>query len=245
MAPEHPAVHVQLVHHDVAQLLEQLEPLRVVGEDPGMEHVRVGDDDLARAPDGRPDRPGGVPVVRGGRDAETGRGRQLGELRHLVLPERLGGEQEQGAGGRIVRDGLERGDRVAQRLARGGWRHDHHVMPGVHRLHGLGLVGVQPVDPARGEARGDARVQPARQGREDGRARRHRLVMDDPACERWLREQVAQDSGRIERRVGSHRVSRRYRTDVRFRDGTANGAACACHLVWHTLGGFDTSAARS
>ena len=44
---EDAAIRVQLVHHHVAELLEGAGPVRVVGEDPGVEHVRVGHDDGA------------------------------------------------------------------------------------------------------------------------------------------------------------------------------------------------------
>ena len=47
VAAEHAAVGVQLVDDDDPELLEQLEPLRVMGEDRRVEHVRVGHDDLA------------------------------------------------------------------------------------------------------------------------------------------------------------------------------------------------------
>ena len=50
VAAEQPAVRVQLVDDDVLQVLEQLEPLGVVGEDRRVEHVRVGDHHLARPP---------------------------------------------------------------------------------------------------------------------------------------------------------------------------------------------------
>ena len=55
VAAEYPAIRVQLVDDDDLELLEQLEPLGVVREDRRMEHVRVGDDDLA----GGADRPSG------------------------------------------------------------------------------------------------------------------------------------------------------------------------------------------
>ena len=47
MAAEDAAVAVQLVDHDVAQVLEEPDPLGVVRQDAGVEHVRVGDDDVA------------------------------------------------------------------------------------------------------------------------------------------------------------------------------------------------------
>ena len=153
VAAEHAAVGVQLVDDDELELLEQLEPLRVVGEDRRVEHVRVGHDDLARRPDRGPDRRRGVAVVRRGDDRQAGRCRQLAELRHLVLAERLGREEEQGARRRIVGDGLERRERVAQGLARRRRRHDDDVLAGVDRLDGLGLVRVQLLDPAPGQAR--------------------------------------------------------------------------------------------
>jgi hypothetical protein len=66
---EDAAVGVELVDDDVAELFEQLEPFRVVREDRGVEHVRVGHHHLARTPDGRPDGGGRVAVIRGGGDA--------------------------------------------------------------------------------------------------------------------------------------------------------------------------------
>ena len=56
VAPEHAAVGVELVDDDDPELLEQLEPLRVVRQDRRVQHVRVADDDLAGLPDGRSDR---------------------------------------------------------------------------------------------------------------------------------------------------------------------------------------------
>ena len=50
VAAEEAAVGVQLVDDHELQVLEQLEPLGVVGEDRGVEHVRVGDDDLPGGP---------------------------------------------------------------------------------------------------------------------------------------------------------------------------------------------------
>ena len=107
VAAEHAAVGVQLVDDDVAELLEQLEPLGVVGQDRRVEHVRVGDHDLAGRPDRRADRRRRVAVVGRGRDRQPGRRRQLAELGHLVLAERLGREQEQRPRGRVVGDGLQ------------------------------------------------------------------------------------------------------------------------------------------
>ena len=69
---EHAAVRVQLVDDDDPQLLEQLEPLGVVGEDRRVEHVRVRHHDLPGLADRRADRRGRVAVVAGRRDLEAG-----------------------------------------------------------------------------------------------------------------------------------------------------------------------------
>ena len=63
VAPEHAAVRVELVDDDDPQLLEQLEPLGVVGQDRRVEHVRVGHDDLPGLADRRSDGRRGVAVV--------------------------------------------------------------------------------------------------------------------------------------------------------------------------------------
>ena len=117
---EHAPIRVQLVDDDDLELLEELEPLGVVGEDRRVEHVRVGDHDLAGGPDGRADRGGRVPVVGRGEDRQAGCCSQAAELGHLVLPERLGREQEERPRRRIVDDRLEDRDGVAEGLARGG-----------------------------------------------------------------------------------------------------------------------------
>ena len=71
VAAEDAAIRVQLVDDDDLDLLEELEPLRVMRQDRRVEHVRVGDDDLAGRPDRRPDRRRRVPVVRRGGDLEV------------------------------------------------------------------------------------------------------------------------------------------------------------------------------
>ena len=163
VAAEHAAVHVQLVDHDDPQLLEQLEPLRVVGEDRRVEHVRVGDDDLPGLADRRPDGRRRVAVVGGARDLEAGVAHELRQLRDLVLPERLGGEQEQRPGRRVLGQRLEHRRHVAQRLARCRGRDHDDVLAGVDRLDRVGLVDVRPLDAALGAARrgGAGRATPA------------------------------------------------------------------------------------
>ena len=72
MAAEDAAIGMQLVDDDDAQLLEELEPLGVVGQDRRVEHVRVGDDDLTGGPDGGAHGGWRIAVVGRGRDGQAG-----------------------------------------------------------------------------------------------------------------------------------------------------------------------------
>ncbi len=127
-----------------------------------MEHVRVRDHDLPGLADRRADRRRRVPVVAGRRDLEPGVLHQLPELRHLVLAERLGGEQEQRPCRRVLGQRLEDGHRVAQRLAGRGGRHHDDVPARVHGLDRVRLVGVRALDAALRQPGPDPRVQPVR-----------------------------------------------------------------------------------
>jgi hypothetical protein len=101
VAAEYAAVGVRLVDDHVAQLLEQLEPLRVMRQDGGVEHVRVGHHDLSGGPDQRPNGHWRVAVVDTSVDVDVGRRSKLAEGRQLVLAERLGREEVEGAGSRV------------------------------------------------------------------------------------------------------------------------------------------------
>ena len=204
VAAEHAPVGVQLVDDDVAQLLEQLEPLGVVRQDRRVEHVRVGHHHLAGRPDGRPDRGRRVAVVRRRRDRQAGGRRELAELGHLVLSERLGREQEQGPRRRIVGDGLQDRQRVAQGFARRGRGDDDHVLAAMGDLDRRRLVGVRPGDPAPAEAVDDARIQPAGEVREVRGTCRQDGVVDHAPGDRRLGEQVGQDGLGLGGGVGAH-----------------------------------------
>jgi hypothetical protein len=235
--PEHAAVRVQLVHHDHPELLEQLEPLGVVGEDRRVEHVRVGDHDLAGLPDGGADRGGGVAVVAGRRDLEARVLHQLPELRDLVLPQGLGGEEEEGPGGRVLGERLEDRHRVAQRLAGGGGGDDNDVLARVHGLDRVRLVGVRALDSAPRQALADPRVQPRRPVPVLGRARLADLVVDDAARERRLLEQLLQHGPGAGGGVGAHAISGLDFERMSELDGSLRQPrAAVCHLGCHRAG---------
>ena len=232
VAAEHAAVRVQLVDHDQLELLEQLEPLRVVRQDRRMEHVRVGHDDLPGRSHGRPDRRRRVAVVRRGDDRQLGRGCQLTELGDLVLAEGLGREEEQCPGRRVLGDGLQGWQRVAQRLARRSGRHDHDVLAGMDRLDRLGLVGVEAFDAPRREALDDAAVQPWRHVGVGRLAGWDDLVVDHAARERWLVEEAREDGRWVGGGVGAHRLGSVQSERMFGMEGSLDAASTARMTGW-------------
>jgi hypothetical protein len=126
MGAEHTPVAVHLVDNHEGQGLEKLGPLGVVGQYGLVEHVRVGDHDVAPGTHGLAGIPRGVPIEGKGLDAERSRPIDLQELGHLVLCQRLGRIQVQGLA--PFRQYLvENRKVVAESLAGGGGRGDDQV----------------------------------------------------------------------------------------------------------------------
>ena len=101
---EHPAVHVRLVHHDPGEVREHVAPRAVVRQDAHVEHVRVREDQVRALPDRAAllsrrvavvDR---VPQVLAADPREPAR---------LVLRERLGGIEVEGARRHVARERVE------------------------------------------------------------------------------------------------------------------------------------------
>jgi hypothetical protein len=101
--------------------------------------------------------------------------------------ESLRRKEEQGSGGRIVRDCLEDRQRVAQRLAGRGGRDDDDVLAAVDGVDRFCLVCVQALDAATRESRPNARIEPGRVRAVGGRPRGNDLMVDDTASDGRLR----------------------------------------------------------
>ena len=146
MAAEHPAVGVHFVDDDEAQVLEELGPLRVVGEDARMEHVRIRDDDVRPRADAAPGVSRGVPVVDIGADVLPEQILQVEDLLLLVLGERLGGEEVERARVGLPEDPVEDRRVVAKRLAGSGRSDRGDVLPRFDAVEHLPLVGIERFD---------------------------------------------------------------------------------------------------
>ncbi len=141
---EHAAVDVRLVDDHHGQVGEQLCPGGVVGQDPHVQHVGVGQHHVGALAYLRPRLARRVAVV-------DGRAHPLGQPERrkrpgLVLGERLGGVQVQRARARVAAEHVQRGQVEAHRLAgRGAGGDDGGPRPG--GVDGLRLMGVEALDP--------------------------------------------------------------------------------------------------
>ena len=134
----------------------------VVGKDPDVEHVGVGEDQVAALADRRALLARRVAVVDRGPDRLVQPERV--ERARLVLGERLGRVQVQRAGGAVGGQHLERRQLEAQRLARRGpGRDDRRAVE--RRSSACGLVGVELGDAGVVQGARDQRVEVVRDRR--------------------------------------------------------------------------------
>ncbi len=177
VAAEDPAVGVQLVDDDEAEVLEQAGPLGVMRQDPRVQHVGIRQHHLRPRADGAPGVLRRVAIV--GEDTEVEAGRLVEDLRQpvelgqLVLRQRLGRKQIQRPRGRIAQDGVQDGDVVAERLAGRRRRGDDHALPRQGVRNSGRLVRVEPGDAAARERLDQARVDAGRHRRVLRVRRRH------------------------------------------------------------------------
>ncbi len=163
VAAEDATIGVQLVDHDKAQIFEQLRPLGVVRQDPGMQHVGVAEHHMSAAADGTTGVRRRIAVVGVDTDLEARRFangcRERVQLGELILGQCFGRKQVKGATRRIVQDRIQDRSVVAQRLSRCGRGRDNNVAPVERVGHHLGLMCVKLADPASAERRTQTVVQ--------------------------------------------------------------------------------------
>ena len=124
MRAEDAAVGVRLVDDDPAEVREEIAPALVVGQDPDVEHVGVGEDQVRAAADLRPVVARRVAVVdRVAKRAEA----ELRELASLVLRQRLGRVEVERSAAVVARELVEHREVEAKRLARRGPAGDDDV----------------------------------------------------------------------------------------------------------------------
>ena len=162
VAAEDPAVDVGLVDDDVAQVEEQVGPALVVGQEAHVEHVGVGQQQAPPLAGHASRRRGRVAVVDGQLDLAARHGAQPADL---VLGERLGGVEVEGAGVGLGQQSVEHGQVEAHALARGGAGGDDEVLAALGHVPGRPLVQPERAHALSAESLGEQGVEAGRQGR--------------------------------------------------------------------------------
>ena len=185
MTAEHAAIRVQLVDDDVAEVLEQLRPPRMMRQDPGVDHVRVAQHDV-RAPANRAPRIlRRVAVVGEHADLELVAAReligQLVQLGELILRERLGRKQIERARRRVAQNRAQHRRVVAERLPRRGRRRHDDVTAGERVLDRQRLVRVELIDAAVAQHVAQTRIEIVAKRRVARLERRQAAHGGDPA----------------------------------------------------------------
>ena len=159
MTTEDAPVGVQLIDDDVAEVGEQLYPACVMWQDAGVEHVGIGDDDVAGLADGLPCAYWCVAVVGVGLEVDLQLADQTVKLGQLILRQRLRRKKVERPRLGVAEHRLQDGQVVAGGLP-GRGRGDHHeILARQGERSGLRLVRVQPADPSRRQRLPQSRIE--------------------------------------------------------------------------------------
>lgn len=117
VAAENAPVMVDFIDDHILEIFEKTDPDRVMGQNPSVQHVRIGHDNMPGIAHRRAGRGGRVSVkgIRANLYFERFYG--FRQFRHLVLAQRLGGEQVKGAALGIPQQPVEHRQVVTKRFA--------------------------------------------------------------------------------------------------------------------------------
>ncbi len=137
------------------------------------------------SPDGFSGVDGGIAVIGVGLDINVQSGDQAVEFVQLILGEGLGGEEIDGPRMRILEQGVEHRDVVAERLPRGGGSDDDDILAPLGGLDRRGLMGKESLDTSRLEHVDEARIDAGREVGERSLPGRRDLPGGDLPHEVW------------------------------------------------------------
>ncbi len=188
MGAEDAAVDVGLVDHDVAQVLEDVSPAVVMGQEPDVQHVGVREDEVGPFPD--------LPALLGGRVAVVDRRPQareleLGQAPRLILGERLRRVEVERPLLRIGRERVQHREVEGERLPARGARRDDDVLASPCRFQGFDLVHVELLDAAPAKSIGKSGMEVRRERGEASLLRRDNRGVRDLLG----REELVPESG--------------------------------------------------
>ena len=183
---EDPAIHMRLVHDDVAQVVQDVGPAVVMREHPDVEHVGVRQHDVRPLTNLPAPFPRGVSVVDRGAHV---RRLELRECTSLVLRERFRRVEVKRAVLRVARDRVEHRQVEAEGLPGSRPGGENHVLTARRRVEGVALVHVELVER---QSFAKLRLQRLRQRHDAGVCGGHRLDVGDLfALEQFVPERRA------------------------------------------------------
>src|SRR5689334_14195020 len=144
MAAENAAIRMQLVENDIAQILKEPRPARVVREDARMQHVRIGQYHMAFFADGLARVSGRISIVGEYTKAMIEPLIQVIEFGELVLCKRLCGKKVERARVGVFQNRVQHGKVVAECFSGSCGRDNHGILSGMRYLRRRGLVRVEP-----------------------------------------------------------------------------------------------------
>ncbi len=160
---EDPFINMRLVNDDQPQMAEKIQPSRMIGQDAGVDHVGIGEDDAGLGFDCRTGRPRRVAVVN--EDAVRVFRRQTDQAFELVLRQSFRGEDEDGGAVFIGGEHIEDRDLVDEALPAGCTGRDDDVLPICESLQRLALMTVEHIDIGLIQGMDRLRPEPCRHGR--------------------------------------------------------------------------------
>jgi hypothetical protein len=159
MTPKNPPVGMGLINNNIFEIGKKFYPPGMIGKHPGVEHIRIGDNNTPRVPGGHPERIRGIPVINRGLDRKRNAPYQFVKLRLLVLGKSLGGKQVKGPGLPIFKKGLENGKIITKGLSRRRRGNHHHAAAPPEFLKNPGLVGINSLNTPQAESGGYTVIQ--------------------------------------------------------------------------------------
>ena len=146
MSAEDSPVGMQFVNHHKFQILEEVHPLRVVGEDACMKHVRVRDHNIPPGANGLPSILRSVSVIGERGDQFSDPLDEFLEFKHLILRKGFGREEIKCLRRRRLQLRAQHGKVITKGLPGGGWANDDDILSLMNRLDRIDLMGIELLD---------------------------------------------------------------------------------------------------
>jgi len=177
--PKHAAIGMNFINHDIPQVFKQLDPLRVVRQNPAVQHIRVRHDDMPRLPNRLSRRAGRIAVIGIRLDINAHRLNQLIQFADLISRQRFRRKEVQCPCIIVLQNGRQHRQVIAHRFAGGRRRDNHNIPPCQHLSDCVRLMAIQLMHPAFFQHRKQPRIKRIRERLIHRRTRRKDIPTDN------------------------------------------------------------------